>query len=272
VLIYFSLTFAVTWTLWAASGLTAPSGPHEPWFLLGVFSPGLVAVALTARQGGRQAVVDLLGRLVDWDVPLRWYVFAFGFMASVKVAAAVVHRAVLGAWPAFGTESWLVMVAATLISTVVGGQAGEELGWRGYALPRMADRLGFGAASVLLGMAWALWHLPLFFVPVGDTYQQSFPLYLLQLTALSVVMAWVYGRTRGSLLPMMLMHAAVNNTKDIVPSVDPRSSGVWAPSHSAVAWITVAILWAVASCCLMWMRGLPTSHGVTIRANAPVRR
>ena len=147
------------------------------------------------------------------------------------------------------------MAAAIAISTWV--QAGEEIGWRGYALPRLANRFGLAPASVILGLVWASWHLPLFFVPESSTFGQSFPLYLLQVTALSVAMAWLYANTRGSLLPVMLMHAAVNNTKDIVPSADPHATNVWALSHSLVAWLTVALLWLCAGYFLLQMRKIP---------------
>ena len=256
---YFILTFILTWTLWFASGILSPAGPHGPWFLLGVFAPGLVALALTARNDGRRAVTGLLRHLVDWRVPARWYLFALGFMALVKLTVAVGHHILWGRWPRFGGEPWYVLLAATLASTVIGGQAGEELGWRGYALPRLAERFGMAAASVLLGLVWALWHLPLFFAPVADTFGQSFPLYLLQVTALSVVMAWVYVNTRRSLVPVMLLHAAVNNTKDLVPSADPGATDPWALSHSRVGWLTVGLLWLVAGYCLRRLAKNPSS-------------
>jgi membrane protease YdiL (CAAX protease family) len=125
-------------------------------------------------------------------------------------------------------------------------QAGEEIGWRGYALPRLAARLGLGRASVLLGVIWASWHLPLFFIAGTDTTGQSFPLYLLQVTGLSVAIGWLYGHTGGSLLLVMLMHSAVNNTKDIVPSAVPGATDAWALSPSLVAWLTVTLLWLCA--------------------------
>jgi membrane protease YdiL (CAAX protease family) len=249
------LTFAISWSLWFAAGVTSTGGPNTPLFLLGVFSPGIVALGLTAFSGGRAAVVALLRRLIDWDVPVRWYVFAVSFMLAIKLTAALVHRVAFGAWPAFGQAPLLLMVAATIASTMMGGQVGEELGWRGYALPRLAGRFGLGPASVLLGVIWAVWHLPLFWAPVGDTFGQSFPLYLLQVIALSVAMAWLYSNTRGSLLPVMLLHAAVNNTKDIVPSVDPGATNPWALSHSPVAWITLALMWLCAGYFLNRMRG-----------------
>ena len=248
------LTFALSWGLWFASGAMSPAGPNIPLFLLGVFTPGIVALGLTARAEGRAAVLALLRRLVDWEVPVRWYVFAISYMLVIKLSAALVHRVALGVWPAFGQEPVLLMIAAAVASTLMGGQAGEELGWRGYALPRLAARFGMGPASVVLGVIWALWHLPLFFAPVGDTFGQSFPLYLLQVIAMSVTIAWVYSHTGGSLLPVMLLHAAVNNTKDIVPSIDTGATNPWALSQSPIAWITVALLWVGAVYFLIRMR------------------
>jgi membrane protease YdiL (CAAX protease family) len=248
------LTFALSWTLWFLAGASSPDGPNAAVFLLGVFAPGIVAIALTALAGGRTAIVALLRRLVDWDISARWYLFAISYMVAIKLTAALVHRVAWGAWPAFGQEPFLLMIAATIGSTLMGGQVGEELGWRGFALPRLADRFGLGPASILLGAVWAVWHLPLFFAPVGDTFRQSFPLYLLQVVALSVTLAWLYSRTRGSLLPIMLLHSAVNNTKDIVPSADAAATNPWALSHSHVAWVTVTLMWICASYFLYAMR------------------
>jgi membrane protease YdiL (CAAX protease family) len=113
---------------------------------------------------------------------------------------------------------------------------------------------------VLLGVLWACWHLPLFFMAGTDTAGQSFPLYLLQVTALSAAMAWLYAHTRGSLLPVMLLHAAVNNTKDIVPSAEPNATNSWALSHSLVAWLTVTLLWLCAGYFLIRMPKLEGNH------------
>src|SRR6185436_9669250 len=202
--------------------------------------------ALTARAEGGEGVRALLGRLFAWRVGVRWYVFAVGYIAAIKLAVALIHRALYGAWPRFGTETWYVIAAATVFSTVIGGQAGEEIGWRGYALPRLASRLGLGGAGVLLGVIWAVWHLPLFFIAGTNTYGQSFPLYLLQVTALSVAMTWLYAHTNGSLLLTMLMHSAVNQSKDIVPSAVIGATNAFALSTSRPAWLTVALLWILA--------------------------
>jgi membrane protease YdiL (CAAX protease family) len=231
-------------------------------FYIGVFAPLLVAVWLTRRDDGDAGLRALLARLIQWDVGLRWYALALLYTIAIKLAVALIHRSITGAWPTFGSEPLYIMLAATIGSTLILGQAGEEVGWRGYALPRLATRFGLGGASVLLGIVWALWHLPLFFIAGTNTTGQSFPLYLLQVTAISVAIAWLYVNTRGSLLLTMLMHSAVNNTKDIVPSAEQSATNPYALSASLVGWLTAALLWVCAGYFLIRMRQWPNTIGV----------
>ena len=183
-------------------------------FLPGTFAPAFVALWLTRRSIGSRV---LLAKTMVWEVKPRWYLFAFLYMAVIKLAAASVHRFTMGAWPAFETGAWLLAIPATLISTPF--QAGEEIGWRGYAFEPMAYRLRPGPAALGLGVIWAIWHLPLFFIAGTDTTGQSFPLFLLTVIAISVAICWLYMRTLVTLLPVMLMHAAADNTPHFVASV-----------------------------------------------------
>jgi hypothetical protein len=255
---FFLLTFAVTWTAWfAAWRLAAPGsigsfGIHSGLFLLGVFAPAMVAVLLTARSEGRHGVTRLLARIGQWRVSARLYLFAAGYMAAIMLLSALIHRWATGSWPAFGELRWPLILGAILVSTWV--QAGEEIGWRGYALPRLAAHVGLGSAGVLLGVVWALWHLPLFFLPGSGSDGQSFPIYLLQVTALSVAMAWLYWKAEGSLLLVMLMHASVNNTTGIVPAALPHAVNPFSLEGSLVAWATVGLSWIVAGYLLLQMR------------------
>lgn len=266
VLTFLSVTFAITWIAWFLADALSPGAPATGAsggaFYLGVFAPGIVALVMTWRAEGRAAAGALLGRLFRWQVGLHWYAFALGYMAAVKLAAAMLHRLVAGEWPRFGEQPVLLMLAATLFSTVILGQAGEELGWRGYALPRLAARLGMGWASVLLGVIWAVWHLPLFFIAGTGTTAQSFPIYLLQVTALSVALAWVYHNTGGSLLLTMLLHAAINNTKDIVPSAAATPPGAWSLNGTLVSRLTVGLLWVGAAYFLVRMARRQSSRSL----------
>lgn len=259
------LTFAVTWALWALV-IRVLSAAHEPSqfprllalggpvFLIGVFAPGLVAVALTARAEGGRGVGALLRRVVRWRVGLRFYAFALLLMPLTKLTVAVVYRALVGTWPQFGETRPLLLVLATILSTV--GQVGEEVGWRGYLLPRITERTGLAAASLLVGAIWAVWHLPLFFAPGADTNGQSFPLYVLQVMAFSVALAWLYWRTDGSLLLTMFMHSAFNNMKDIVPSGGVRGGSPFTLEATLVFRLTIVLLWVVAVLLLVRMRGV----------------
>lgn len=257
---FFALTYVVSWTFFAAaedisttSSLSALAGFRGSILIVGVFAPSLVALALTARADGSAGMLALLRRTIELPSGAHWYVFAIGYMAAIKLTAALIHRLITGGWPAFGQESLFLMLGAIVLSTPV--QAGEEIGWRGYALPRLANRIGLGPGSIVLGVIWACWHLPFFLFPGADTFGQSFPVYLLQVSALSVAMAWLYWRTNGSLFLTMLLHAAVNNTKDIVPSAVPGATNPFAPSTSLVAWLTVALMWIPAIFFLVKMRG-----------------
>jgi membrane protease YdiL (CAAX protease family) len=248
------LTFAASWTLFATgAALSSGADPGgNPVFLLGVFAPSLVALGLTAWSEGREGTGALLGRIVQAPPGGRWYVFAITYMAAIKLTTALIHRIVMGAWPAFGPQPVYIMALAIVVSTPV--QAGEEIGWRGYALPRLAKGVGLPAASIVVGIIWATWHLPLFFIAGTDKTGQSFPVYLLAVTALSVAMAWLYWRTQGSVLMTMLMHASANNTTILVPAAMPGATDVFAVNTTVPGWIGLSLMWACAIYFLVRMR------------------
>src|SRR5205823_5233150 len=136
----------------------------------------------------------------------------------------------------------LLMLLAIPISTPV--QAGEEVGWRGYLLPRLERKIGLASAGLLVGVIWGAWHLPMFFLPAGDMVGQSFWVFLLSVTALSVAFTWLYARTGGSLLMTMVLHAAVNNTTGIVPAAPSGArADVFGFDASLMGWLTVVALW-----------------------------
>jgi len=254
VLPFFLLTYAVMWASFFTVALARVpvSSPLGIVLLrLGAYAPSLVAIWLTARAAGGGGVINLLSGVFKWRVPARYYVLAVAFIPVIKLTAALLQRLTSGTWPRMGSESLLLIPLAIAFSTPF--QAGEEIGWRGYALPRLADRFGLRAASLLLGFIWALWHLPQFFIRDAAEFGQSFPLYVLQVTALGVAFAWLYARTHGSLLLVMLLHAATNNAKDIFPSATPGATNSFGVNASLLAWLTVALLWIAAGYFLVSM-------------------
>jgi len=259
---FFLLTYAVMWaSFFTVAFARIPASSPLGIFLLrlGAYAPSLVAIFLTARAAGRAGVSSLVSGVFKWRVPARYYVLAVAFIPAIKLTAAVLHRLTSGAWPRTGGESLLLIPLAIAFSTPF--QAGEEIGWRGYALPRLADRFGLRAASLMLGFIWAFWHLPQFFIRDVPEFGQSFPLYVFQVTALGVVFAWLYARTNRSLLLVMLLHAATNNTKDIFPSATPGATNTFGLNGSLLAWLTVALLWISAGYFLFSMpKWTPATH------------
>src|SRR5579864_3473351 len=220
---FFALTYLVTSSCFV--GARQGGALQTPLLLLGTVAPSLVALLLTARDEGLSGVRALVSPVFRFDVGVRWYIFAVSYFLIVKLTAAAVQRLFLGAWPQFGAEPFALIVLAIPFSTPV--QAGEEIGWRGYALPRLASRFGWAWASIVIGVVWAVWHLPLFFIPdVGD-YGQSFPAFAVGTVALSVAITYVYARTGGSLLLTMLMHSAINQTTFVVVSRVAIAGSAW---------------------------------------------
>ena len=251
---FFLLAFALMWVCFFTVALVPiPTSTvlGQSLVLLGAFAPSLAALSITARIEGHRGVGTLLRGVIKWRVAARWYLFAASYTVIVKLTVAVLHRVAVGVWPHFDAEPHYSIPFALLVSTPF--QAGEEIGWRGYALPRLAERFGLSRASVVLGVIWGCWHLPQFFIREADTYQQSFWVFVLGVTALSVVLAWLWQRTGRSLLLTMLLHAAWNNSKDIVPSGVAGGTATFGFHASFVSWVTLAVLWVCAACLLFDM-------------------
>ena len=247
------LSYLVTWTVFITVIVWVPAQTAAGYALVlfGAYTPGFLALLVTARSDGRKGVAALLRRILRADVPLRFYLLALTYIAVVKLTAATVHHQVTGLRPPFGDRSLALILLAIAISTPF--QAGEEIGWRGFALPRLADRFGLRIASVLLGLIWAAWHLPQFYIAGADTYHQSFVVWGLQVVAISVALAWLYAKSGGSLLLVMLMHSAINNSKDIVPSGAAVPPGVFSLNAPLMAWLTLGLLWIAAAYFLVRM-------------------
>jgi uncharacterized protein len=159
-----------------------------------------------------------LAQCLRWRVGWRWYALAFIAPPLILLAALGVHLALGGAIPASPyADRVLIAIAQFVVIAILGGPMGEEFGWRGYALPALTARIGWRGAGVLIGIAWALWHLPLLFM--ADTAQANLPiaLFLISTVGLSVVMARLGVHTGFSVMPALLLHSVINWWSMIVP-------------------------------------------------------
>jgi uncharacterized protein len=235
VLAGFVLMFAFTWPidLWAAADSRGLLSFHIPPILPLLVGYGFVLAALTTTglTSGWAGVRALLGRFLVWRVGLRWY-------AVVLLGAAVLDLAAIGIYVVLGgapldfsqtigrrlvgpsVDLWLALSLFFLLGVFTNG---EEIGWRGYALPTLQARHSALVASVIVGVVWAVWHVPKFLTE-GSAQDFPFPIFLLDTLAKAILFTWVYNSTRGSLLMVTLLHAALN-TSAVFLLIHPAASG-----------------------------------------------
>jgi pimeloyl-ACP methyl ester carboxylesterase/membrane protease YdiL (CAAX protease family) len=211
---FFVATYVVAYTMWGLVALAAADVIVLPLPLMGVlflggFSPTLAALGMTYIASGTRGVTALLGSLFRWRVPLVWYGAALAAPALVVLAGVGTGLAVGSPLPPVPSLSaWLSTLV--LIPVFILLAAIEEIGWRAYALPRLQARMQPLRASLLLGIAWAFWHAPQWFIPQTGQAAFPFPAFLIWVVALSIQFSWIYNGTRGSVLLVLLAHAATN--------------------------------------------------------------
>lgn len=227
------LAFGLSWSAWiplalASRGLIALDISPTLLTLIGAFGPSLAAILLTAATEQWAGIRHLLGRLLIWRVDIQWYLFVLAWPAALSLLTSAVHVAlgqnapdfahppVLDVYPLppeLATSGWWVIVPLVIVQQLLlSSPMGEELGWRGYALPRLQERSTALRASIILGMVWSVWHLPLYLTyghPLANVFFGWLPLGLIPTT---ILFTWVFNHTRGSLLLALLFHAAINST------------------------------------------------------------
>jgi len=235
----FILMFVLTWPL--ELGLAAQSHGllpfHFPPVLELFVGYGFVAAAIiaSAQADGKSGIVALFRRLLVWRVSWVWYAAALFGPAAFYLAGIGIHASLSGATPDFSQPfitrlvppSFNLGLAALIYLLYQVFVNGEEFGWRGYALPKLQVNQSALAASLIIGVVWALWHVPKY-LTAGDPHDLPFWFFALNMIANSVLYTWVFNRTRGSLLLMLLLHAGINTGIVILP-IMPAAIGDTAP-------------------------------------------
>lgn len=248
---FYALAFAISW-----GGFVLVVGPHGfasgDWRAEGVFLgavlvmlggpaiAGLVSIGLT---GGREGFRDLLARLATWRVGARWY--AMAILPAPLLTGGVLVALSLTSPILTSDQKWLVVLSGVLagVTTLC-----EEIGWTGFAVPRLRVRFSVLATGLIVGVLWGTWHL-LQQIFISGTYAGTIPraVYLplaflsavATLTAYRVLMVWVYDRTR-SLLVATLMHASLTASNVFIFS--PEATGA---ASLIYGWVLAGVIWVV---------------------------
>jgi membrane protease YdiL (CAAX protease family) len=173
--------------------------------------PTLSAFIMTGITQGRIGIRRLLRRYVLWRVAFRWYLFVLLVIPAIELLGAIVVPGALASFQPLTLSLVLAYPVAFVSTFILGGPLGEEPGWRGFALPRLQPLHGPLLGSVILGILWALWHLPLFWSGIWTPPTiPNIVMFIVMITALTIIMTWVFNNAKGSLLITMLMHASFN--------------------------------------------------------------
>lgn len=249
---YFIGAYALTYLFWVPAAL-AEAGrmtlpvPELAFLVLGGLGPMLAAIIVTGLESGLSGIRRLFGQLKRWRVSPGWYAMALLGVPLIGLAAAGIHVA-LGGTLATGTISSILVALPFqfVFVALIGGGLDEEMGWRGFALPRLQARYDAVVANLVLGVLWTCWHLPLFFIGSDIFAQSPFALYLLETTAISFVLGWIYNSTGGSLLFAVLAHTTHNLTTSAVENLvfDPFLGALSSLQYELIeagVWVLVAI-------------------------------
>ena len=198
------LSFAIT-PLLSAAIAAGPLPPDVESFLV-VIIPSVLAVLLAGMTGGRKGIADLLRKLVHWRVSFKWYAITLIVALAVRLSMSLLAL-VLGWIQAIQNRPWTPVQFIVLFVMLYIAAALEELGWRGFALPRLLARRSALFSALLVGVLWGMVHMALH-LPGLMLSTFPWPATLIQLVGLSVVITWLYVNTQGSLVIASLHHAA----------------------------------------------------------------
>ena len=209
---FFTLTYAIAFGTTFTFIFLNPDKPSEPWSLewfLNAFSPTISALILSWIIGGADEVKRLLSGFTRWNVGLRWY-FAAAFLFLGPLAFALIYIALGNEVPGIREGLTASAVLGQLVFTLFSGPISEEAGWRGFALPRLHEKANALNSSLILGVIWCCWHIPLFFLPGSSQQGIPFPIYLMLVVTLGIYFTWLYNNAKGSLIITVLAHFSFN--------------------------------------------------------------
>lgn len=231
------ITFIFSWIFWAPQALISTNLLSAPKiftdFLFSPFNPAafgplVSAFLLTYLSKGKMGVKILLKRGIDYKFKKIWYIPIF-FLFPIITGAALILAIVSGEpVPDLSVLSNPILIAFVFIYIFfLGGPFQEEWGWRGYALDRLQKKWDALISSLLLGVIWGAWHLPLFFI--SGTIQSQTPIwgFMILIVCGTVLFTWVYNNTGGSIFATMLFHTMNNLSFYMFPTLETELGGLY---------------------------------------------
>jgi uncharacterized protein len=245
VCVYFALTFLVSWTgaflvafphLFQHSPISKSAGlVMFPVMLLG---PSLVGLMLIWMTDGRAGLMDLLRRIGRVRVSAKWY--AILLLPPVLITAVLFTLKIVVS-SAFTPNTFFIGFSFGIAAGFL-----EEIGWTGYALPRMLVGRSSWKVGLLLGVLWGCWHLPVInFLGAAFPHQNCLvpfmAAFIAAMTAIRIIIVWVYSNTQSLIFAQLIHAISTGSLVALGPSgVTPAQETIWYASYAAALWVAVA--------------------------------
>lgn len=226
---FFALALGLSWIVWIPGVLSLSGTASEAVVMVGSFGPAVAAVLLVKARG--RSVRAWVSEMATFRIGARWWLVALGLPVAVAAVNAVVYAVEFGDLDPslLPTRAAVWLFGLVFVSLVGGGN--EEPGWRGFALPHLQREYSALTASLVVGVVWACWHLPLFVLPSGYYADTPFYLYVPLVLSFSVVLTWLYNSTGGSVPAAILLHAGINSASVLIPAsmvgLNEASARIW---------------------------------------------
>ena len=231
--VFLGLTLALSWfvfwgplALFKITAISFVSDDKGPWwaialFITGGFVPTLLGIFLTWKKEGLSGLRILGRRIIQFKLGWRWYMFTFLIVIAGTAGQLIINR-LLG--NTFDGNLFLAQLG-NFLPLLILGPLSEEIGWRGYALPRLQTRWNALTSSLIVGGIWGLWHLPLFMMVGTSQHELGIPFigFLIGMSANSLFYTWLYNNTKHSLWSAILLHWLYTYAAQVVSSGVTRS-------------------------------------------------
>ncbi|ESQ73714.1 hypothetical protein ABAC402_17770 [Asticcacaulis sp. AC402] len=245
-LFYFAMAFGISWSgilvIVETTGFTiaAPTPLATGLFFVAMLlGPSIGGLAIIRLVDGRAGLLELRARLFNWQLGAGWYAVAL-LAAPICLVTVLLLFSFFVSPTFFPKFQWPLLVVGLIAGSF------EEIGWTGFATPRLLARHGIGRSGLQLGLVWALWHLLVVYLftlgAMGEAWIWSFAIvYLATLTPYRILMTWVYAHTRSVMLAV-LMHASYTGWLLVVfPATSSSQSLAWQAGFAATLWIVAGL-------------------------------
>lgn len=243
---FFLLTFTFTWFFWIFAILISLNIidlalPAMVPVVIGAHGPLVASFWFVYKENGLSGAKKLLLAGFKVRMKLTWWVAILAFPALLAGVAFWINISTSSSQPETPLlDQPLLIIPNLIFMFFLGGSFQEEFGWRGFALPQLLGVQTPFSASLILGIIWGFWHLPLFYIDGLSQSYMNFSFFLLLTLSFSFIFTWVYIRTDFNLFSALLLHTTLNSSMNLFPPIEQTAGG----NQAAFTYLTFLYLTA----------------------------